>query len=101
MIPRRSPAWPRSSSAYPERDERGRQLRRPLCPHSSAKTSGALVLTGGGSSPTWSLRSAAASTSRAATLGSEVALAILSSAARPGLFVFLSGDVSLQQAVAP
>src|SRR5215468_7843591 len=44
-------------------------------------TSGGLALTGRVSSPTWSFRSAAACTSPAAKSGSEVAFAILSSAA--------------------
>jgi hypothetical protein len=47
--------------------------------HSSLTASDGLI--GGGRSPAWSLRSAATSRSPAATLGSEVALAILSSAA--------------------
>lgn len=44
-------------------------------------TSGGLALAGRASSPTCSLRSAAVCTSPAATLGSEVVFAILSSAA--------------------
>ena len=47
----------------------------------SSCTSGGLMLVGGGSSPAFSLRSAAASMSATATFGSEVVFAILSRAA--------------------
>jgi hypothetical protein len=57
---------------------RSHQLRRSYV---SVCTPGGLMLAGAGSSPTSSLRSAAALVSAAATLGSEVVFAILSSAA--------------------